>query len=419
MSLSNSERSYGAVAKSFHWLTALLIFSAIPLGLIANDLAHQIQSPNYSGGLEGIERAILLFSMHKTIGVAVFFVALARILWAFAQPKPGLLKAKNRVEALAAETVHWLLYGSLVMVPLTGWIHHAATVGYAPIWWPFGQNLPFVEKSEHIADLFSALHDILVKVLFAAILLHVAGALKHHVIDRDHTLRRMLPGKSDAPTPPAQTHSLLPLALALLIWAGVVGTGAALGTFGSYGHDDQLANGTPEVSETPLPPDASAPDQWAVTDGTLGISVKQLGSAISGQFADWTADIKFTNPDTPGPAGSVTVSIDIASLSLGTVTSQAMGADYFDSATFPKAQFEAELERTEEGYIAKGTLTIRDKALPVSLPFKLNFVDGVAEMQGQMQVNRLDFDIGRSVQDEASLAFAVDIIVNLRATPAP
>ena len=43
MSLSNSNRSYGAVAKSFHWLTALLIFSAIPLGLIANDLAHQIE----------------------------------------------------------------------------------------------------------------------------------------------------------------------------------------------------------------------------------------------------------------------------------------------------------------------------------------------------------------------------------------
>ena len=140
MPLPNTTRSYGGIAKSFHWLTALLMFTVIPLGLIANDLAHQIQSPGFSGSQEVITRATLLFSLHKTIGVTLFFVALFRILWAFTQPKPGLLNADNKPEALAAETVHWLLYGSLVMVPLSGWIHHAATTGFAPIWWPLGQN---------------------------------------------------------------------------------------------------------------------------------------------------------------------------------------------------------------------------------------------------------------------------------------
>ena len=152
MPLANSTRSYGGVAKTLHWLTALLIFAALPLGLVANGLADDIRNPDIASTEQDFARAAMLFSLHKTIGVTVFFVALIRITWAFVQPRPGLLNAENRMEALAAETVHWMLYGALVLVPLTGWIHHAATTGFAPIRWPFGQSLPFVAKDEAIAQ---------------------------------------------------------------------------------------------------------------------------------------------------------------------------------------------------------------------------------------------------------------------------
>ncbi|MCR9111808.1 MAG: cytochrome b/b6 domain-containing protein, partial [Rhodobacteraceae bacterium] len=109
MSLANTKTSYGAVARGFHWLTALLILSAIPLGLIANDIAHAIKDPAIATTDADLSRAALLFSLHKTIGVTVFFVALARILWAIGQTKPGLLNGDNRLEAMAAETAHWLL----------------------------------------------------------------------------------------------------------------------------------------------------------------------------------------------------------------------------------------------------------------------------------------------------------------------
>lgn len=72
MSRANTFTSYGSVAKTFHWLTALLIFSAFPLGYIANELAHEIQSPGFDGSQAVIARATLLFSLHKTVGVAVF-----------------------------------------------------------------------------------------------------------------------------------------------------------------------------------------------------------------------------------------------------------------------------------------------------------------------------------------------------------
>ena len=101
MSLNNTDRSYGGAAKTFHWLTALLIFSVIPVGIVANDMPFETS--------EQLGRKALLFSVHKTLGVTIFFVALARIGWAMSQPKPGLLNTDRPLEAALAETVHWLL----------------------------------------------------------------------------------------------------------------------------------------------------------------------------------------------------------------------------------------------------------------------------------------------------------------------
>ena len=177
MPRSNTNTTYGSVTRGFHWLTALLILAIIPLGAIANDLPYDTS--------EQLARKAWLFSLHKTLGIAVFLVALLRILWALTQTKPAPLHPQRKLETLAAETVHWLLYGSLVLVPLSGWIHHAATTGFAPIWWPLGQNLPLVPKSDSVAAVAAGLHWILGKVMIVSLILHVAGALKHKVVDKD------------------------------------------------------------------------------------------------------------------------------------------------------------------------------------------------------------------------------------------
>lgn len=421
MPVNNTSSSYGSVTKTFHWLTALLLISAFILGLFASDLAHEIQSASFDGAPETISRAVLLFSLHKTIGLASFFTALGRILWAISQPKPGLLHPENKPEALAAEVVHWVLYGAMVAVPLTGWIHHAASTGFAPIWWPFGQNLPFVAKSEAVAGLFGTLHWIAGKALMITFFLHVAGALKHVVIDRDATLRRMLPGSAELPIPPVQKHSAIPAIVALALWGAIFATGTLLsqqsGSHADHDHDHAAVQNAPTTSPQPS---AAAPAQqsanaanWVVDSGTLGLTIQQMGSGVSGTFANWSADIQFDDPQSPGPAGTVVVEIDIASLSLGTVTDQAMGPDYFDSATYPTARYEAQLEKTEAGYQAVGDLTIRDKTMPLTLPFTLVLTGESAEMQGQTTVNRLDFDIGKGTQDEGTLGFSVELEISL------
>ncbi|MFW8634262.1 cytochrome b/b6 domain-containing protein [Cribrihabitans pelagius] len=412
MSRANTPSSYGSVAKGFHWLTALLIFTVLPLGYFAKELAVAIQGPGFDGSEAVIERATLLFSLHKTLGVTIFFTALLRILWALSQPKPGLLHPGRKAEALAAETVHWLLYGSLVLVPLSGWVHHAATTGFAPIWWPFGQRLPFVPLSEPLAHTAATLHWLLVWTLAAALTLHIAGALKHHVIDRDATLRRMLPGRAALPRPPEQGHSLAPLAVALAVWAAVLAGGAGFGLFS-----------TPSATGTAAPVVASGQParedaNWRIEQGRLGLEVTQMGSSVTGSFKDWSARIRFDEPAAPGPAGNVEVTVAIPSLELGSVTAQAMGADYFDAASHPTAIFKAGILKLEEGYQAEGTLEIKGQPVPVILPFTLELEGERARMQGAMDLNRLDFGIGAGLKDESSLAFAVTVSVELEATRA-
>ncbi|HKK97771.1 MAG TPA: cytochrome b/b6 domain-containing protein, partial [Marivita sp.] len=180
MHLTNTQSQYGVVTKTFHWLTALGIVLVIPLGIIANDMPYDTS--------EQLADKAWLFSLHKTVGVTVFFVALARIAWAVSQPKPAPLHPDRKAETLLAEIVHWLLYGSLILVPLSGWIHHAATEGFAPVWWPFGQNLPLVPDDAAVAEAFAGLHIVFERVLVISLILHVGGAVKHAVIDKDSTL---------------------------------------------------------------------------------------------------------------------------------------------------------------------------------------------------------------------------------------
>ncbi|MDT8856332.1 cytochrome b/b6 domain-containing protein [Paracoccaceae bacterium Fryx2] len=396
MTLTNTPRSYGSLARSLHWLTALLILTAIALGLIANELPYDTA--------EALAFKAQLFSLHKTLGIATFGVALLRILWALTQPRPAPMHPGRRLESLAAEATHWLLYLSLVLVPLSGWVHHAATTGFAPILWPFGQSLPFVPKSETLAQSAGALHWLFTKLLIAAILLHIAGALKHALIDRDGTLSRMLRG---TPGGTPARHATAPAFLALLIYA--LGAGAALTL-------------VPQDAPPATPVTATATDtagNWQVTDGSLTFTVRQMGAEVQGSFATWSADITFDETPANGENGRVTVTIATDSLTLGSVTAQAKAPEFFDTAAHPQATFAATLRPAPEGYTADGALNLRGTPQPVSLPFTLTIDDGTARMQGSTTLDRRTFGMGPSYPDEASVGHFVTVTVDLTAIRQP
>lgn len=397
MTLANRSDRYGSVAKTFHWLVAALILTQWPLGWIAATWPMQSQGE--------IDTKVWLFSLHKTLGLAIFAVALLRILWALTQPRPGLLNADRPLEAGLAATVHWLLYASLVLVPLSGWLEHSAAEGFAPHWWPFGQALPFVPRDPALATLFATWHLVFVWLLAGALALHVTGALKHHLIDRDATLRRMLPGTGAAAVAPQAPPVSRRPALAAAALYGLALLGATL----LARADDRAAAGA-EL--------AAVPSEWVVREGTLAITVRQMGSEVTGRFADWTASIEFSETPTEGRHGSAEVLVSVTSLTLGSVSEQAMTRDFFHAAEFPTARFEADIlpDEGENRYLAEGTVTIRGNTAPVRLPFELLIEGDTARMQGETTLDRRDYEIGTEVRDAGSLGFEVVVSVELTAT---
>ena len=349
--LGNTHARYGAVTKTFHWSVALGILVMIPLGIVANDWPYATS--------QELATKAWLFSIHKTLGVTILFVALARIAWAVAQPKPGPLHPERRMETALADTVHWLLYASLILVPLAGWVSHAASEGFAPIRWPFGQSLPLVPKSERLHEVAASLHIVFERVLAIGVLLHVAGALKHHFWDRDATLRRMWPGRPALPAVAPHRARLAPPLAAAGALAAAVGVGATLGLYAP----EAATETTTEIAAAPqdaapadagapagaaAPAAAGAPAAWTVEEGTLGLAVTQLGGRVEGSFADWDATIAFDEePDAEGRFGTVEARVDVGSLTLGSVTTQALGADWLDSEGFPDAVFRADILAAE------------------------------------------------------------------------
>jgi cytochrome b561/polyisoprenoid-binding protein YceI len=405
--LTNTRETYGSVARGLHWLTALLILALIPTGLVANGM------PFATSG-EMMAKA-QLFSIHKTLGVVLFAVAVLRILWAVVQPRPAALHPDRRLEDFAARVAHWLLYGSLVLVPLTGWVSHAASEGFAPILLPIPQNLPFVPESTEVYRVAAALHIIFERVLFVTLLLHIAGALKHHLWDRDTTLARMVTGRAGTVPVAGPRRSAAPVAAAVAVWVAAVGTGAGLGLFADH---DAAPQAVAAEAPAAAPATATAPTtgNWTVEEGTLGITVRQLGQEVSGSFARWTADITFDPDPAAMDPGRVAVEIDVGSLTLGQVTAQALGTDFFDAATHPAARFEAAIQRAPDGlYVAEGTLTLKGATVPVRLSFALDIEGDVARMTGDVRLDRRDFAIGTQMPDEATVGFPVDVAVTLTA----
>ena len=163
---------------------------------------------------------------------------------------------------------------------------------------------------------------------------------------------------------------------------------------------------------------AEVETDWTVTEGDIAITVQQMGSSVTGSFADWTASISYDETAETDVKGQAEVTISIPSLTLGTVTDQAMGPDYFNVEEHPTATFTADLISTAEGNTAEGTLTIKGYEQPITMPFDLTIDGDTATVNGTVTLDRRNYHVGDSMTDEGSLGYSVDVAINLTATRA-
>ena len=179
--VDTSAARYTRGAIVLHWLIAVLI--------ILNVAAAWI-----SEGMSKADRAIVMGN-HKAIGITVLMLTVLRIVWRLTHRPPPLLESLKAWEAALSRVVHAGFYFLMLAIPLTGWAMSSAFSKGAGVSL-FGlvtvPALP-VGYDKPTAGLFAELHELLAFGMIALIVLHVAGALKHQLIDQDGTLRRMIP----------------------------------------------------------------------------------------------------------------------------------------------------------------------------------------------------------------------------------
>ncbi|MGI9475277.1 MAG: cytochrome b/b6 domain-containing protein [Hyphomicrobiaceae bacterium] len=393
--LGNTREAYGLIAQLLHWLTAALIVFLLALGVYMQELP--------SGTAADAAQKFWLYSLHKTVGMSAFSVAIVRVLWAIVQPRPHPLKSHRKLERLIAASVHWTLYGAIIVMPLTGYLHHSATTGYAPIWWPLPKGLAFIPKDPAWAEFFATAHYLTANLLFICILLHIAGALKHTFVDRDTTLHRMLLESSPAPetTPPAARQERLAPAIAALLFLTL---GVAT-----------IIMAQPKQSVTSEAPPRTAPAGWQLDlqKSRLGIQVVQSGSVISGHFRKWTAAIDL-EPESLENA-RIDVAIKIASLTLGGAEEQAVAPDFLNAQAFPVARFVArDITRIDTGrYQAKGQLSLAGTTRALTLPFDLTIANDRAVAVGKAKLNRLDYGVGAEGYPDDGLV-GIEVLVEIK-----
>lgn len=179
MQLKNDLNRYGAVAQLFHWGIVALIVTQFILASKADDLPLG-------------PAKIATLATHKSVGMTIFGLAILRLIWRWFNPVPSVPTSTPRWQQLAAHISHYALYGLILITPIIGWLMSSAR--NFPVSW-FGLiTLPdFVEPSQAAYDFFHETHEVLATTLFFVAIIHAAAALKHHFIDRDNVLRRMLP----------------------------------------------------------------------------------------------------------------------------------------------------------------------------------------------------------------------------------
>ena len=187
-SLAYTGVSMNTVAVRYHWFSRLLhaLLALALTGLFAVGL--------YMADLPFSPERLKLYNWHKWAGVTVLTLSFLRLLWRLIQRPPALPAAIEQAmpvwHRLAHHATHLALYALFFAVPLAGWAYSSAA-GF-PIA-PFGLfQLPdWVPVSEALAEFLKPVHKLAAYGLAAFAVLHVAGALKHHFVDRDGLLRRM------------------------------------------------------------------------------------------------------------------------------------------------------------------------------------------------------------------------------------
>ncbi len=382
---------YHRAAITLHWLIALALVLQLALGFRLEDIPK--------GTLQ-----FDAFQWHKTLGISILLLSLARLALRFALPRPA--EVGSGPTLMAARATHGLFYVVMLGAPLSGWALVSTakiklpTTLFGVVPWP---HLPLGAAAHEPAELA---HAVLGWLLPALIALHVGAALWHH-LQKDEVLARMVPAGRNL-------NAALALAAVLLggaAWLGLAGPVPNLWRSAAVVEpvvvpDEETSEEAPTALETAQPESSEAasdsadakvalsPD-WTVQSGKLGWTTQWSGSAIAGSFRKWTAQIRFDPQDLA--SARIAVDVDLASSNSGDSSrdESIQGPQFFNTAAHPRARFvSSKVSKAGNGYAADGTLSLNGVTRPARLHFTVKIDGNRAVAQGSASLSRLAFKVG-------------------------
>lgn len=376
---SDINKSYSSLQKWFHWVIAGLILLQYLLIL----LAEQTQEDGSR------VQQLALIANHKSFGITILILACIRILLRIKLGSPPLPIAMPTWQQKASELSHASLYILIFALPITGWLMSSANA-YSVSWFNVVALPDFVEPNEDLGALLGALHELLWDVLIVIVFVHVIAALKHHLLDKDNVLTRMV-----------SKSSLISAILILSVSLYVAGfkitsksTEAMEPTSTASETQETFLNQTPkEVSSLPL---------WIIDyqNSKILFNGEQAGAPFSGTWQQWEGRLQFdpaSVTETSLAQANFDVSVDIMSVESNDDERDEtiLSSDFFDVANFPRARFQAnKFAKVGDNIQANGVLTLKGISQPTILTFSVETQDNLVVLRGNAKLNRHSWQIG-------------------------
>jgi cytochrome b561 len=404
--LLNTELEIGAITKFNHWVMAFLIFMLVVLG-------------SYMVSLDYSPQKLKLYDLHKSFGTLILIWVLVRVILNSFYKLPHKKQSYKKWELFLAKFVQLSLLALMVFLPLSGWIM-SSSGGFSYKF--FGIPMPdLVSKNSDIFEFSKEAHELFVFLLLGLVFLHICGAIKHHVVEKDKTLLGMLP----------RSYPYITFFIIISLYAA--------GSFLFFGSElkqeaDQIQHLTTtnsEESETEtsreIKTDVALQKDvrlWQVQQDKSKISfnIDVSGEKVTGMFSSFSSTIYFDEHDLENSYAKII--IDLESVDTGRADRDSMVLDHawFNTKQFPFAEFVTHkiIKHETNSYLAESTLEIKGVKVPVNLVFTLdtsiNSEKGERQtiMRGHTVLNRIDFNIGSNEwSDPGLVAHSIEVDVDL------
>jgi cytochrome b561 len=402
---------FSHIAKTIHWLVAGLIVSQYILAKLAENAKNSNQ----------VLEQLALLANHKSLGITILALAVIRLAYRFYAPAPKSPASMSAWQITASKTSHVLLYSFLFALPLTGWLMSSAKA-YSVSWFNVVVLPDFVAPNEALGQWFHGVHHYLAEALFVIAVIHILAALKHHFIDKDDVLTRMV----------SRRYWLLYVLVVILLTSllgrlfnsesnsntlGGVEVSAILPQSG----DTEIARVDDSRQESGRASVQSDLPLWNIDYKLSSIKFigDQAGAPFEGEWQQWSADIQFDENQLEKSRFNVSIDLSSGFSNDRDRDDTIRSSDFFNVDLFPTAYFRADIFSRKEGsYQSVGKLTMKGIAADAILSFDVIDQQGSKVLIGSAPLDRFKWNIGTN--DWADTTWVgQDVMVEVRVVTKP